>query len=154
MPWQLCILKYDGTVPRFPREMDRTRLVPLGTREEVRQHVEAVFPDAAWSEETIASWPKLMARFDMDGLSFEMYLPLTHSINDFGVDILGRGNPVPHLRALLKPKEWIAMEFAREGEFFTFQSGANERWGRWQEYLAREYGSIEQLHSQRTTRVL
>jgi len=32
------------------------------------------------------------------------------------------------------------MEMGPEGEFFCFPNGANEHWGRWQDFLTREFG--------------
>jgi hypothetical protein len=96
MPWELCILKYEGAPPRFRAHTSESRELPLGSLEEVRQHIDRVFPGTVWEEEPslievmkltgnkswekwdakmieASSYPTLKGLYERGDLTFEMF---------------------------------------------------------------------------------
>jgi hypothetical protein len=159
MPWELTIVNYDGKPPRLYVHADKARQLPLGTLEEVRKHLSAVLPALewyedppliemmkaagsnlweTWDERTIASAsrPKLRALYQEDELSLEMFgfeqdAPLHFVL----LDVRGRKNPIPILRALCEPKGWSLAEMGKDGEFLDLSGNADRKWDDWQRFL-------------------
>ena len=159
MPWELTLLKYDGVPPRFRRDADAQRELPLGTLHEVRNHISNALPGTAWYEELpliemmkangseswktwdkemieSASMPKLKAVYNAGGVCFEMFGfsqvgPLKHVL----MEIRGNENPIPALRSLCDPKNWSVVEEGTEPEFIRLDGEAIDRWNKWQKYL-------------------
>ena len=51
------------------------------------------------------------------------------------LDVRGRGNPIPVLKALCKPKGWCIAEMGEDGEYLNFAT-AEKKWDEWQRYLS------------------
>jgi hypothetical protein len=159
MPWELSLINYDGKPPRLRTDEDERRKLPLGTLDEVRDHISSVWPETTWtveppllemmkasgndlwkhwSEEMVAyaSESKLRglyqgAGFTVELFGFEQHTPLRFLL----LDVRGRGNPIPVLKALCEPKGWCIAEMGKDGEYLNFAT-AEKKWDKWQRYLS------------------
>jgi hypothetical protein len=158
MPWELVILNYDGNPPRYRTEADKSRELPLGTLDEVREHLSSVLPALEWYEDppliemmkangsdlwkhwdeamiAHASLPKLRALFQDGELSLELFgFEQDGPLRFVLLDVRGGKNPMPILRALCEPRGWSLAEMGKDGEFLDFAS-ADKKWDDWQRYL-------------------
>jgi hypothetical protein len=159
MPWELEIIKYDGPVPRLRADVDETRLLPLGTVEDVRAHVSETLPAIEWQvepplievlkasgsdswkhwdESTIesASQPTLKACYELEDLYIEIFgfkqaSPLRYLL----MEVRGEGDPLPVLRALCKPTGWSVADMCKDAVFLDLDSTTNPRWEKWRRFL-------------------
>ena len=161
MPWELVVVKYDGKPPRLQRDSDKNRQLPLGTLDEVRDHISSLLPGIEWHVEPSliemmkangsglwknwdermiadASKPKLKATLIRDDMSFEMFgFEQDGPLRFFLLDVRGRENPLPLLRALCETKGWSIAEMGKDGEYLDLTgSSAQDRWDGWQRYLS------------------
>jgi hypothetical protein len=158
MPWELTLVNYDGKPPRFRKDADERRELPLGTLEEVRKHISTVLPEIEWSVEppliemmkatgsnlwedwdeemkAAASIPKLQAVYYRENLSIEMFgFEQNGPLRFVLMDVRGSDNPIPILRKLCEPRGWSFAEMSKDGEFLDL-SGNDTRWDNWQHYL-------------------
>jgi hypothetical protein len=161
MPWELTIVNYDGAPPRLYEDRDKSRERPLGTLDEVRQHISDALPGTEWNVEpplieamkatgcdlwkdwdelliATCSQPTLKAYYQGCGFHFEMYGfgqaddgPIRHIL----LNVRGIGNPIPALRALCAPKGWCAAEAGcKDAKFLDFDAEEAE-WRRVRDYL-------------------
>jgi hypothetical protein len=159
MPWELCVLDYDGKPPRLYKDSDKSRKRPLGTLDAVRLHISTVFRGTEWFEEppliellktngdtswkswdpemiADASKTKLKAVYDhgettLEMFGFEQVEPLTF----FLLDVRGRNDPIQLLRMLCEPKGWLVAEMGMDGEFLDLIASGEKRWNGWLAFL-------------------
>jgi hypothetical protein len=137
------MVNYDGKPPRFRKDADERRELPLGTLDEVRNHISTVLPEIKWSVEppliemmkAAASIPKLQAVYYRANLSIEMFgFEQNGPLRFVLMDVRGSDNPIPILRKLCEPRGWSFAEMSKDGEFLDL-SGNDKRWDNWQHYL-------------------
>jgi hypothetical protein len=159
MPWELCVLDYDGKPPRLYTDSDKSRNRPLGTLDAVRLHISTVFLRTEWFEEpplieilkangdtswtnwdpqmiAEASKRKLKAVYEHGETTLEMFgFEQVEPLRFFLLDVRGHDDPIPLLRLLCEPKGWSVAEMGKDGEFLDFTASAETRWNGWLAFL-------------------
>jgi hypothetical protein len=160
MPWELVVLNYDGQPPRHYKDSDKNRELPLGTLDEVREHISTVLHGTEWHEEpplielmkatgstswltwdpdwiANASKPRLKAIYQEGDLWFEMFgFEQEGPLRSLLLDVRGNQNPLPLLRRLVEPTGWSIAEMGKDGEFLDFREATQERWNGWSRFLS------------------
>lgn len=116
MSWELTIVNAS----------DRAR--PLGSQEALRKVFSSALPGVSWElapgpspaaieqmpdelrEHFLKHQPQLNAGFESGDLSIQFYTTDSPVIQEVGVEVRGRGNPIPALAALCTSNGWAAIE--------------------------------------------
>jgi hypothetical protein len=138
MPWELTAIKYSATAPPSWDHIDRNRLLPLGTVEEVQQRITDACPTVEWlPQPSYAEEDQLTGRSSLadapagfaelyclprirglaqlpDGTLLEFWglyreLPVTA----LHIEIRWAGNPFVVLRRLCGAAGWSVYEWCR-----------------------------------------